>query len=112
MIGVASPRDVALVVVDYIANFDIKMVLVNGDSAVNVLTWELFLCLKISLENLKIITTHLQGFEGMTVPKEIIELSVMLGTYPTSVVILMRFLVLKTPRHTMRLNIGGVVPLS
>lgn len=44
----------------------------------------------------------------MTVPKEIIELSVMLGTYPTSVVILMRFLVLKTPRHTMRLNIGGV----
>lgn len=48
----------------------------------------------------------------MTVPKEIIELSVMLGTYPTSVVILMRFLVLKTPRHTMRLNIGGVFPLS
>lgn len=59
MIDVASPRDVALVVVDYIANFDIKMVLVDGDSAANVLTWELFLCLKISLENLKIITTHL-----------------------------------------------------
>lgn len=47
---------------------------------------------------MKIVTTSLKGFGGMTViPKGTVELLLTLGTYPTSVVILMSFLIVKTP---------------
>lgn len=41
MTGVESPHDDVLVVIDNIANFDVKKVLVDGDSATNVLTWRI-----------------------------------------------------------------------
>ncbi|XP_022865324.1 uncharacterized protein LOC111385183 [Olea europaea var. sylvestris] len=80
LIGVAMPHDDALVIVGDIANFDVKKVLVDGGSAVNVLTWEAFMGLKISLEKLKAVSTPLQGFGGATViPEGAIELPVTLG---------------------------------
>lgn len=39
--SVESPHDDVLVVIDNIANFDVKKVLVDGDSATNVLTWRI-----------------------------------------------------------------------
>ncbi|XP_022858608.1 uncharacterized protein LOC111379468 [Olea europaea var. sylvestris] len=75
-----------------------RRVLVDGGSAANVLTWDAFLGLKIPQERLKVVTTPLQGFGGATViPEGTVELSVTLGTYPVTVVIVTNFLVVKTP---------------
>ncbi|CAI9759472.1 unnamed protein product [Fraxinus pennsylvanica] len=97
-IGLVTPHDDALVVVDDIVDYNVKIVLVDGGSASNILTWEVFVGLKISLENLKAVSTPLLGFRGATViPEGVVELPVTLGTYPVRVVILMNFLVVKTP---------------
>ncbi|XP_022888976.1 uncharacterized protein LOC111404395 [Olea europaea var. sylvestris] len=73
-------------------------VLVDGGSAANVLTWEAFVGLKISPKNLKVVSNPLPGFRGATVIQEgVVELPVTLGTYLASVVILVNFLVVKTP---------------
>lgn len=59
MIGITHPHDDALVIVGDIADFDVKRMLVDGGSTVNVLTWDAFLGLKISSEKLKMVTTPL-----------------------------------------------------
>ncbi|XP_022883407.1 uncharacterized protein LOC111400214 [Olea europaea var. sylvestris] len=59
-----TPHDDALVIVGDIVDFDIKRVLVDRGSAINVLTWDAFLGLKIFPDNLKTVTTPLQGFGG------------------------------------------------
>ncbi|XP_022897676.1 uncharacterized protein LOC111411368 [Olea europaea var. sylvestris] len=117
LIGVTHPHDDALVIVGDIADFDVKRVLVDGGSATNVLTWDAFLGLKIPQERLKVVTTPLQGFGGATViPEGTVELSVTLGTYPATVVIVTNFLVVKTPMaynaiyNRPFLNAAGVVP--
>ncbi|XP_022869682.1 uncharacterized protein LOC111389058 [Olea europaea var. sylvestris] len=98
LIDVTHPHDDALVIVGDIADFDVKRLLVDGGSAANVLTWDAFLGLKVPQEKLKMVTTPLQGFGGATViPEGTMELSVTLGTYPATVVIVTNFLVVKTP---------------
>ncbi|XP_022843354.1 uncharacterized protein LOC111366905 [Olea europaea var. sylvestris] len=42
LIGVAHPLDDALLIVGDIADFDVKRVLVDGESVANVLTWDFF----------------------------------------------------------------------
>ncbi|KAL2475698.1 Uncharacterized protein Adt_36434 [Abeliophyllum distichum] len=80
-----------------IADFDVKRVLIDNGSAADVLTWDALLGLKAPLEKLRSVTTHLQGFGGATViPEGTIELSVTLGTYPASITIVTKFLVVKT----------------
>lgn len=51
MIDVAYPNDDALVVVGNIADFDVKIVLVDGESAANVFTWDAFFVLRFFLRN-------------------------------------------------------------
>ncbi|XP_022874237.1 uncharacterized protein LOC111393068 [Olea europaea var. sylvestris] len=98
LISITHPHNDALVIVGDIADFDVKRVLVDGESAANVLTWDVFLGLKILPEKLKMVTTPLQGFGGATViPEGVVELPVTLGTYPATVVIVTNFLVVKTP---------------
>ncbi|XP_022846498.1 uncharacterized protein LOC111369281 [Olea europaea var. sylvestris] len=98
LVGVAHPHDDALVIVGDIADFDVKKVLVDGGSAANVLTCDAFLGLRVPPDKLKIVNTRLQGFGGATViPEGTVELPVMRGTYPTIVVIMVSFLVVKTP---------------
>ncbi|XP_022867929.1 uncharacterized protein LOC111387585 [Olea europaea var. sylvestris] len=95
LIGVTHPHDDALVIVGDIADFDVKRVLVDEESAVNVLT---FLGLKVPQEKLKMVTTPLLGFGGARViPEGTVEFSVTLGTYLATVVIVTNFLVVKTP---------------
>ncbi|XP_022875681.1 uncharacterized protein LOC111394141 [Olea europaea var. sylvestris] len=94
--GVAHPHDDALVIVGDIADFDVKMVLVDGGSPTNVLIWDAFLGLMIFSNRLKIVTTPLQGFRGATVISErTVELPVTLSTYPIAVIIVASFLVIK-----------------
>ncbi|XP_022849864.1 uncharacterized protein LOC111371950 [Olea europaea var. sylvestris] len=98
LVGVAHPHDDALVIVGNIADFAIKRMLVDGGSVANVLIWDAFLGLKIFHDKLKTVTTSLQGFGGATVILEgTVDLSVTLGTYPTTVVIVASFLAIKTP---------------
>ncbi|KAL2526905.1 Uncharacterized protein Adt_11959 [Abeliophyllum distichum] len=90
------PHDNALVIVADIVDFDVKKVLVDNDSAENVISWIVFLGLKISLSKINHVTTPLYEFVGATIiPEGAIELPVTLGTYPTSVVIMTNFLLVK-----------------
>ncbi|XP_022846207.1 uncharacterized protein LOC111368948 [Olea europaea var. sylvestris] len=103
LIGITHPHDDALVIVGNIADFDVKRVLVDGGSVANVLTWDAFLGLKVPQEKLKMVTTPIQGFGGATViPEGTVELSVTLGTYPATVVIMTNFLVVKTSHGLQR----------
>ncbi|KAL2479704.1 Integrase catalytic domain-containing protein [Abeliophyllum distichum] len=71
---------------DFIARFDVKRVLVDNGSAADVMSWKVFLVLKISPSKIKPVTTLLHGFGGATViPEGKIELPVTLDTYPASV---------------------------
>ncbi|XP_022858260.1 uncharacterized protein LOC111379153 [Olea europaea var. sylvestris] len=63
LIGVATSHNDTLMIVDDIANFDVKRVLVDGGSAANILTWEAFVGLKFFPKKLKVVSTTLQGFE-------------------------------------------------
>ncbi|XP_022883333.1 uncharacterized protein LOC111400126 [Olea europaea var. sylvestris] len=117
LVGVAHPHDDALVIVGDIADFDIKRVLVDGGSATNVLTLDAFLGLKTSHNKLKTVNTPLQGFGGVTVILEgTMELPVTLSTYPTAVVIVTSFLIVKTPMAYNAiygrplLNADGAIP--
>ncbi|KAL2526786.1 Ribonuclease H [Abeliophyllum distichum] len=79
-------------------DFDVKRVLVDNGSAADVMSWKVFLGLKISPNKIKPVTTPLHGFGGATViPEGTIELLVTLGTYPASVVIMTSFLLVKAP---------------
>ncbi|KAL2467122.1 Ribonuclease H [Abeliophyllum distichum] len=96
--GVTCPHDDALVIVADIADFDVKRVLVDNGSAADVMSWEVFLGLKISPSKIKHVTTPLHGFGGATViPEGTIELPVTLGTYPASVIIMTSFILVKAP---------------
>ncbi|KAL2518389.1 Reverse transcriptase domain-containing protein [Abeliophyllum distichum] len=63
--GVTCPRDDALVIVADIVDFYVKRVLVDNGSAVDVMSWEVFLGLKISPSKIKHVTTplHSMGLE-------------------------------------------------
>ncbi|KAL2455271.1 Uncharacterized protein Adt_47358 [Abeliophyllum distichum] len=92
------PHDDALVIVANIVDFDVKKVLVDNGNAANIISWIVFLGLKISLSKIKHVTTPLYEFVGATIiPEGAIELPVTLGTYPTSVVIMTNFLLVKAP---------------
>ncbi|KAL2526109.1 Uncharacterized protein Adt_11163 [Abeliophyllum distichum] len=96
--GVTCPNDDALVIVADIADFDVKRVLVDNGSAADVMSWKVFLGLKISHSKIKPVTAPLHGFGGVTIiPEGTIELPVTLGTYPASVVIMTSFLLVKAP---------------
>ncbi|KAL2487169.1 Ribonuclease H [Abeliophyllum distichum] len=78
--GVTCPHDDTLVIVADIADFDVKRALVDNGSAADVMSWEVFLGLKILPSKIKPVTTLLHGFGGATVIlEEIIELPVILG---------------------------------
>ncbi|XP_022852887.1 uncharacterized protein LOC111374448 [Olea europaea var. sylvestris] len=80
-----TPHDDALVIICDIANFDVKSVLVNGGSAANVLTWDVFLGLKDLSGQVETSNHPLQGFgRAMVIPEGTVELSVMLSTGPTT----------------------------
>ncbi|XP_022854805.1 uncharacterized protein LOC111376108 [Olea europaea var. sylvestris] len=117
LIDITHPHDDALVIVGDMADFNVKRVLVDGESAANVLTWDAFLGLKIFPEKLKMVTTPLQGFgEAIVISKGTVELPVTQGTYLATVVIVTNFLVIKTPIAYNAiygwplLNAAGAVP--
>lgn len=96
MNGISHPHDNALVVISDIADFDVRNVLVDEGNATNILTWDTFLSLKIFLQKLKMMTTALHGFGWvMMILEGTVEFSIKLSMYPTTMVIMTNFLVVK-----------------
>ena len=66
-----------------IANYLLKRVLIDTGSSSNILFVKAFDQLKISRDRLQSVTTPLVGFNGSsTKPLRMMELSVLMGTYP------------------------------
>lgn len=63
LIGIASSHDDALVM-EVTKYFDVKRMLDDGESAMNVLIWEAILCLKIFPRILKVVTIPFKVLEG------------------------------------------------
>ncbi|XP_022854630.1 uncharacterized protein LOC111375941 [Olea europaea var. sylvestris] len=88
MEGISFPHDDTLVISAIITNFEVKRILVDNESAANVLSHEAFVQMGISSEQFKPVKTPLQGFgSGVITPEGIIGLPLTLGQkcYVTSV---------------------------
>ncbi|KAL2497677.1 Uncharacterized protein Adt_23227 [Abeliophyllum distichum] len=97
LLGISFPHDDALVITGDIVDFDVKRVLVDTGRASNVLSWNTFKALKISIDRLKPVNTPLLGFGRATViPEGIVDLIVVLGRHPTCVTLITLFLVVQT----------------
>ncbi|KAL2542333.1 Ribonuclease H [Abeliophyllum distichum] len=81
--GVTCPHDDALVIVADIADFDVKRVLVDNGSAADVMSWEVFLGLKISPSKIKPVTTPLHGF-GRSHARAVVSIHHQVMKFPTS----------------------------
>ncbi|KAL2457888.1 Uncharacterized protein Adt_46183 [Abeliophyllum distichum] len=96
--GALFSHDDVLVITCDITDIDVKRVLVDTGSAVNVLNCKAFEALKMPIDRLKIINTPLQGFGGETViPEGVIDLPVVLGKHHYYVTIITPFLLVRTP---------------
>ncbi|XP_050264179.1 uncharacterized protein LOC126708429 [Quercus robur] len=79
-LGTLQPRDDALVVTLKIGGYDLKMVLVDQGSAVEIMYPDLYKGLKLKLEDLTAYDSSLVSFEGKTVtPKGMIRLPIQTG---------------------------------
>ncbi|KAL2460458.1 Uncharacterized protein Adt_43878 [Abeliophyllum distichum] len=97
---ITCPHDYALVIVADTADFDVRRVLIDNGSVVDVMSWRVFLGLKIPHSKIRPVITPLHRIgRAIIVPEEIIELIVTLGTYPASIVIMTSFLLVKA--HTV-----------
>ncbi|XP_050248805.1 uncharacterized protein LOC126696064 [Quercus robur] len=80
-VGTIQPHDDALVVTLRIGGYDVKMVLVDQDSAMEVMYPDLYKGLKLRPEDLIAYDSPLVSFEGKTVtPKGLIRLPIQIGS--------------------------------
>lgn len=80
-LGTIQPHDDALVVMLRIGEYDVKRVMIDQDSAVEIMYPDLYKGLGLKPENLTTYSSPLGSFEGkMVVPKEQIRLLVQVGT--------------------------------
>ena len=80
-LGTLQPHNDALVVMLRIGGYDVKMVLVDQGSVVEVMHPDLYKGLKLKLEDLTAYDSPLVSFEGKTViPKGMIRLSIQTGS--------------------------------
>ncbi|XP_022877091.1 uncharacterized protein LOC111395343 [Olea europaea var. sylvestris] len=79
--GISLPHDDALVISAIVANFEVKRILVDNESAANIFSQEAFAKMGISSQQFKAVKTPLQGFgEGVITPQGVVELSLTLGS--------------------------------
>ena len=81
-LGTIQPHDDALVVTRKISGYNMKRVMIDQDSATEIMYPDLFKGLGLKLENLTTYSSPLVSFEGkMVIPKGQIRLPVQVGTY-------------------------------
>ena len=69
-LGTIQPHDDALVITLRIGGYDVKMVMIDQDSAAEIMYPDLFKGLNLKLENLTAYNSPLVSFEGkMVIPK-------------------------------------------
>ncbi|XP_043721071.1 uncharacterized protein LOC122668593 [Telopea speciosissima] len=91
---IQSPHDDALVVKMIVANCSVARILVDNGSSVNILYFDAFLKMQLTLEMLKRIDSPLYGFNGAPMQVEgSIELLVTVGTEPQLSTVMKNFLV-------------------
>lgn len=82
-----------------IANFEVKRILANNESAFNVLSHEAFVQMGISTKQLKPVKIPLQGFGGGVIASEgVIELPLTVGSEGGQVTQITTFEVIRTPK--------------
>ncbi|XP_022855572.1 uncharacterized protein LOC111376800 [Olea europaea var. sylvestris] len=96
--GIAFSHDDALVISAITSNFEVKIILVDNRSAANLLSYEAFIQMGITSEQLKPVKTHLQGFGGGVItPKDIVGLPLTLGAEGKQVTQISTFEVVRMP---------------
>ena len=94
--GIQLLHDDPLVITDTIANFSIKRILIDTNNSLDILFVEAFDQLEISRDRLRPVATPLIGFNGSTIKRlGMMELPVLMGTYPQQASTLVNFVVAK-----------------
>lgn len=79
--GISFPRYNALVILAIMANFEVRRILADNESATNILSREVFAKMEISAKQLKAVKTPLWGFgDGFIIPKTNVKLPPTLGS--------------------------------
>ncbi|KAK2999044.1 hypothetical protein RJ639_024463 [Escallonia herrerae] len=95
---IKTPHDDPLVVTLRVGNFDVKRILVDNGSSVEVLFYEAFQKMNIPSDRLRKMDTPLYGFSNHPVAVEgIIVLPVAIGTPPTQAKLMLDFVVVRVP---------------
>ncbi|KAK3022983.1 hypothetical protein RJ639_046687 [Escallonia herrerae] len=93
-----TPLDDPLVITIKAGNFEVKSVLVDNGSSVEILFYEVFRKMNISTDRLQKMDSPLYGFSNHPVAvKGIIALLVAIGTPPTQANLMLDFMVVKVP---------------
>ncbi|KAK3022920.1 hypothetical protein RJ639_046464 [Escallonia herrerae] len=95
---VRTPHDDLLVITIKAGNFEVKRVLVNNGSSVEILFYDAFKKMNIPTDRLQKMVTPLYGFSNHPVAVEgIISLPISIGTPPTQANLMLDFVVVKVP---------------
>ncbi|KAK3008884.1 hypothetical protein RJ639_015419 [Escallonia herrerae] len=93
-----TPHDDPLVVTIKAGNFEVKRVLVDNGSSVEILFYDAFKKMNIPTDHLRKMDSPLYGFSNQSVTVEgIIALPVAIGTRPTQANLMLDFVVVKVP---------------
>ncbi|KAK3033968.1 hypothetical protein RJ639_034132 [Escallonia herrerae] len=96
--GIKTPHDDPLVITIKAGNFDVKRVLIDNGSSVEILFHDAFKKMNIPTDRLRMIDTPLYGFSNHPVTAEgIIALPVAIGTPPTQANFMLDFVVVRVP---------------
>ncbi|KAK6146452.1 hypothetical protein DH2020_020321 [Rehmannia glutinosa] len=96
--GILTPHDDPLVISLTIANYEVKMVLVDNGSLTDILFYDAFEKMSIGRELLKPVKTPLVGFTREVVePEGIITLPLIAGDRPQQATVMIDFLVVRVP---------------
>ncbi|KAK3042893.1 hypothetical protein RJ639_001166 [Escallonia herrerae] len=109
---VKTPHDDPLVVTIKAGNFEVKRVLVDNGSSVEILFYDAFKKMNIPMDRLRKMDSPLYGFSNYSVAVEgIIALPVAIRTPPTQANLMFDFVVVKVPTAQRHIGTTGTQPV-